>query len=32
VDRQGVIRGSYDAGEAEAMTRIRRDVQRLVRE
>ena len=32
VDRQGGIRGSYDAGEAEAMTRIRRDVQRLVRE
>lgn len=32
VDRHGVVRGSYDAGEAEAMTRIRRDVQRLVRE
>lgn len=32
VDRQGVLRGSYDAGEAEAMARLRRDARRLVRE
>ena len=32
VDRQGVVRGSYDAAETEAMARLRRDAQRLVRE
>ena len=32
VDRQGVVRGSYDAGEAEALDRLRRDLRRLVRE